>query len=175
MRRYMAFVAVGVAALVLAWAGGKLTVSGSVAKADDGSGQAPGLTMRFAGGWLAEADLGGSSVEVLLLYAGDGSLAMNCTFQGNGLFNATGVGSWEVTGPQTVASTTLLFVQDVQGNLVMYEKIDNEMTLSDEGNRMEGASVIYLYWPGQDPLDPEEIPFATVPAPSVIARRIAVN
>ena len=175
MRRYLKFVAMGIVGLGLVWAGWRATGPSAQAITREMFQQVQGLEKKFCGGWIIRGDLGGTPIEVLQVYGGDGSIVMNCTTRADGLFNATGMGSWKATGPGTAASTTLIFIQDFDGKLLMYEKINNTMTLSDDGNQMEGGSVIFMYWAGQDPLDPEEVPFATVPVPGAVAQRIAVE
>lgn len=174
MRRYLLCAAMGIVVFGLAWAGWQMSGPSALAVTYQ-KFQAQGLEKKFCGGWLFEAVLGDSTVKVLNTFAGDGGLVMNCTTRADDLFNVTGVGSWKATGPQTVSSMALLFIQDFKGNLVMYEKVGNTSTLSDDGNRMEGSSVIYMYWADQDPLDPEEVPFVTVPVPGVVGRRIAIE
>jgi hypothetical protein len=62
-------------------------------------------------------------------------------------------------------------IRDYSQNLICYEVGKLSMTLSDDGNRLEGDGVILIYFPGQDPLDPEEEPGFTIPVP-IDARRI---
>ena len=175
MRRYLAFLAVGIAALGVAWAAGGMDLGQTVAEAMDGAVSPPGLERKFTGGWLLDAYLGETPVQVVTALQAGGSLVANCTTRNDGRFNATTIGSWRPTSPRTMAATELIFIQDYEGNLFLYEKVNFEMTLSDDGNSMEGASLILLYWPDQDPLDPEEEPFVEIPVPVVTGRRIVVE
>jgi hypothetical protein len=175
MKRYVIFVAVGIVGLGLVWAGWRANGPSAFAITRERFAAMEGLEKKFCGGWLAKGDLGGTPIVVVETYGGDGSMVMNCTTRADGLFNVTGMGSWKATGHGTVAATVLLFIQDFQGNLLMYEKVNSTMTLCDDEDFMEGSSFIKMYWADQNPLDPEEVPFAAVPVPGVVAQRIAVE
>lgn len=171
MRRYTAFTVVGIAALGLALVGGWLTLPGTFARSGKGPVGAPGLEMMFSGGWLMVVHEPGGDAEVCLGLGAGGLLVINDTTRLDENFNCTGVGSWMPIGPREITSSLLVFVRDTNGKLVFYEKGNMRMTLSDDGNRLEGPGVIYIYWPDQDPLDPAEEPAFTIDVP-VDAQRI---
>jgi hypothetical protein len=170
MRRYLVVAMVGIMALCLSLAAGRMTMPGAAARANDVSPPAPGLEMKVAGGWFLYVYESETPAEVLAAVDGDGSMVINDTTRADGKFNCTGVGSWEMVGPREVASTVLVFVKDFEGNLAFYEKASGVMTLSDDRNTMEGVAEISFYLPGQNPLDPEEVPIGPFAIPEVWQR-----
>lgn len=143
----------------------------TLAKTAGNAAGAPGLEAKFSGGWLVTVHEPGGDVEVVLGLGGGGLTVINATFVPTGAFHATGMGSWKPVGPREVAVSMLLFARDSTMNLLYYEKGLLSLTLGDQGNWLAGPAVIYVYLPGQDPLDPEEEPFLAVPV-MVDARRI---
>ena len=149
---------------------------------NDGEGNyALGFGKQIAGGWLMAADIG-YPVEVLISLSADGGMMMNSTLRPAGpnntgdwmntRYNTTSHGSWKRTGPKTFESVTLLFIQDNDGNTVMYEKVFMNATLNDHGTRLEGTALIHLIEQGNDPLDPVAPALVSIPVPSVTARPI---
>ncbi len=146
-----------------------------------GKDYALGFGKQIAGGWLMVADLG-APVEVLVSLSADGGMMMNSTLRPAGpdntggwmntRYNTTSHGSWTRTGPKTFESVTLLFIQDNDGNTVMYEKVFMNAALSDDGTRLEGTALIHLIEQGNDPLDPAAPVFVSITVPSFTARRI---
>jgi len=125
----------------------------------------PGLGQKLAGGWLVNGVVGGQPAEVMFSIGADGGVIINDTLRWwdeetggwlNTRANTTAHGSWRCTGPNRIAMTTLLFIQDPSGNTVLYEKIAAELTLQKQSGRLEGTAVVQLIWPDTDPLNPEQ-------------------
>ncbi|MBN1441521.1 MAG: hypothetical protein JXA90_02380 [Planctomycetes bacterium] len=172
MRRYLAFAVVGLAVLGLALAGGRLTLPETLARSSGSPVGVPGLETMFSGGWLLYGEEPSGTVEVLLALNGGGTTVINATPTPAELFNTTGIGSWKPVGPREVTASFMCFVRDYLMNLRVYERAVFSMTLSDDGNMLEGTAVIYIYPPGQNPLDPAVEPIVTVPDLPVWAYRI---
>ena len=146
-----------------------------------GSDYALGFGKQIAGGWLMVADLG-YPVEVLISLSADGGMMMNSTLRTAGpnntgdwmntRYNTTSHGSWKRTGPKTFESVTLLFIQDNDGNTVMYEKVFMNGTLNHDGTGLTGTGLIHLIEQGHDPLDPAAPVLVSITVPSFTARRI---
>ena len=127
------------------------------------------------------ADLG-YPVEVLISISADGGMMMNSTLRPAGpdntggwmntRYNTTSHGSWKQTRPKTFESVTLLFIQDNDGNTVMYEKAFMNAALKDDGTGFEGTALIHLIEQGNDPLDPAAPVLVSIPVPSFTARPI---
>ena len=140
-----------------------------------------GFGKQIAGGWLFVADLG-SPVEGLISFSADGGTMMCSSLRPAGpnntggwmntRYNTTSHGSWKRTGPKTVESVTLLFIQDNDGNTVMYEKVFLNGTLNDHGTKIEGTGLIQLIAQGNDPLDPAAPVLVSITVPSFSARPI---
>ncbi|MBN2507759.1 MAG: hypothetical protein JXQ71_13810 [Verrucomicrobia bacterium] len=140
-----------------------------------------GFGKQIAGGWLMVVDVG-SPVEVLVSLSADGGVMMNSALRPAGpnntggwldtRYNTTSHGSWKRTGPKTFEAVTLLFIQDNDGNLVMYEKVFMNAALNDEGTRFEGTGLIHLIQQGNDPLDPAAPVLVSIPVGSCTARAI---
>jgi hypothetical protein len=173
MRRYIALAVVGAAVLGLALFGGRLLLPETLAKSSQPTG-APGLEKAFSGGWLMNVHEPAGTAEVHLGLGAGGLLVINATPTPNGPFNTTGIGSWKPIGPRELVGTLMCFVRDYSQNLICYEVGKLSMTLSDDGNRLEGDGLILIYFPGQDPLDPEEEPGFEIPVP-IDARRITAE
>lgn len=175
MRRYVAFAVAGIAVLGLAWAGGLVGLPDTQARTAGFPAGAPGLEHRFSGGWFLYGEEPTGTVEVLMALNGGGTTVINCTPTPAGLFNTTGVGSWKPVGPREVTASFMCFVRDYSMGLVVYERAVFSMTLSDDGSMLEGTAVIYIYAPGQNPLDPAEVPIVEFPGLPVWAYRIPAD
>ena len=149
---------------------------------NDGEGNyALGFGKQIAGGWLFVADLG-SPVEGLISFSADGGTMMCSTLRPAGpintggwmntRYNTTSHGSWKRTGPKTFESVTLLFIQDNDGNTVMYEKVFLYGALNDDGAKVEGTGLIHLIEQGNDPLDPAAPILVSIPVLGFTARPI---
>ena len=146
-----------------------------------GGDYALGFGKQIAGGWLMAADVG-YPVEVLVSLSADGGMMMNSTLRTAGpnntgdwmntRYNTTSHGSWKRTGPKTFESVTLLFIQDNDGNTVMYEKVFMNAALNDDGTRLEGTGLIHLIEQGNDPLDPAAPVLFTQAVSSFTARPV---
>jgi hypothetical protein len=140
-----------------------------------------GFGKQIAGGWLFVADLG-APVEGLISFSADGGAMMCSTLRPAGpnntggwmntRYNTTSHGSWKRTGPKTLESVTLLFIQDNDGNTVMYEKVFLYGVLNDDGTGLEGTGLIHLIAQGNDPLDPAVPVLFSQAVPSFTARPI---
>lgn len=148
----------------------------------DGEGDyAFGFGKQIAGGWLMEVDVG-YPVEVLLSLSADGGVMINSTLRWAGpnntggwmntRYNTTAQGSWKRTGPKTFEALTLQFIQDNDGNPVMYEKAFMNAVLNDDRTKIEGTGLIHLIEYGNDPLDPAAPVLVSIPVPSFTARPI---
>lgn len=139
-----------------------------------------GFGKQFAGGWLMTADLG-SPVEVLVSLSADGGVTMNSTLRPAGpnntggwlntRYNTTSHGTWKRTGPKSFETITLMFVQDNDGNTVMYEKVMMQLTLTVKGG-LDGSGRIHMINAGNDPLDAEAPVAFDILVPSLTARPV---
>ena len=169
MRRYLALASVGILALCLAWAGGRMTVPETLAKANV---PPQGLGMKFAGGWYFDLYLAGSTsmVKSLVTLNADGAILFNGSPLTDGTTISTAHGSWRCTGPNTMVGTVLCIGYGLDGNVGWYEEGPLNWTLSADGNQLEGTLSIGLFSADQDPLvdDPA---YGIVPC-NCIGRRI---
>jgi hypothetical protein len=124
----------------------------------------------------------GSPVEILVNLAADGGVMINGTLRPAGpnntggwlntRYNTTSHGTWTRTGHNTFETVTLLFIQDNNGNTVLYEKIMMELSLKANGTKLEGTGLIHLIEKGNDPLDPMAPVMLPIPVASVSGRLI---
>lgn len=146
-----------------------------------GSDNDLGFGKQIAGGWLMVADIG-YPVEVLISISADGGIMMNSTLRPAGpdntgdwlgtRYNTTSHGSWKRTGHNKFETLTLMFIQDNDGNPVMYEKVMFSLALNRPGCRLEGTGLIHLIDKAEDPLDPSAPVFYSLPVPTVTARPV---
>lgn len=153
-----------------------------------GAGGGPGWTDRnlgfgqkVAGGWLMVADVG-TPVEIMVNLAADGGAMFNGTLRPAGpdntggwmgtRYNTTSHGTWTRTGHNTFEMVTLLFIQDNDGNTVLYEKVMMELALKAGGTKLEGTGLIHLIEQGNDPLDSASPVLFPIPVASISGRLI---
>jgi hypothetical protein len=113
---------------------------------------------RLSGTWLGELEIGGvPAAEVLYTFCADGTMVAGGNPLGDSVLSAM-QGAWKRTGLRDFRGTMLMFMRDLDGGILFYEKAPFEISLVGE-NEFEGAFEIELFAPDQDPLDPAEIPF----------------
>lgn len=163
MRKYLVFMALGIAALWLVSAGGGLLGSGPMAAAYTRSAVPPGVALPFAGTWFFHNYVGDSPTWGPLIGTVnvDGTLVISGTPMGGGMMCSDVHGSWKATGRNTMVGTFLCIVTDFDGHPLFYEKGSLEWTLSEDGNELGGLSVINLYGADVDPLVGEPFGMAT--------------
>jgi hypothetical protein len=151
MRRYLAVAAVGIAALCLAWAGGRMTVPEILAKGDGPQGQG----MKCVGAWFYHLYLGDSTTPTPLV----GSINADGTTvtAGSPISNEWGVssvssahGSWKCAGRNRIVGTFHCLGYNPDGTYGWYEKGPFEYTVSRDGDKLEGTIMIGNYTPDQE-------------------------
>jgi hypothetical protein len=149
MRRYLALAAVGILALCLAWAGGRMTLPETLARTNL---PPQGLGMKFVGGWSFDLYLGDSTtaVPILVTVSADGTIVTSGSPLAGGATVSTAHGSWKAVGHDTMVGTvqSLGYVPDASYG--WYERGPLHWTLSNDGNRLEGTLLIGNYTPDQD-------------------------
>ena len=148
---------------------------------DEGQDYAFGMGQKLAGVWLLTGNVP-NPVEVFVSLSADGGMMMNSTLRPAGpnntgawlntRYNTTSHGTWRRTGHNKIESVTLLFIQDNDGNTVMYEKVMLELTLDARGNKLEGGGLIHLIEQGNDPLDPAAPVLYAIPVQAASGRPI---
>lgn len=128
-----------------------------------GQDNALGFGKKIAGGWLATLDLG-SPVDVLMTFGADGSVIVSGQLRWAGpdgtggwegtRYNTTAHGSWVRTAPNAIEAVALLQVQNNDGGVVFYERVEMHVTLNKTETKMEGTGLYQLFEAGVDPLDP---------------------
>ena len=171
MKRYWICAAMGVVGLGLVWVGSRLNEPSAHAVTSQAFQQVQGLERKMSGGWFLYVYESETPAEVLMGLSAGGVEFINATPRPDGDFNCTGIGTWKAAAPNELTSTVIVFNRDLQQNLIFYEKAVSTMTLSDDGSTLEGIGMIYIFMPGQDPMDPEEVPVFQASVP-LAAKRI---
>ena len=136
-------------------------------------GHSIGFGLRLAGAWHAVMDMGAGTTEWVVGITADGVVIGNDTSRQGGMNQLrTGIGSWKRIGQNSAASTSLVLIENPDGNLIFYERVVLEITL--DGDEFSGSAKGYVYLPDQDPWDPAETPINVLTG-TVFARRIVVQ
>lgn len=172
MRRCFAFTALGIAAVWLAWIGGGLAAPRRMAAAHN---QPLGLSKSFASGWYCQLYVDGATTggPIMLTLNADGTFL----FSGApvpGAILSTAHGSWKTVGRNTIVGAGMCIAADFDGNALFYEKGPLELTLSDDGNQVDGTLLLGIYSADQDPLGDDRPEYGIVPC-TITGRRIAAD
>ncbi len=128
-----------------------------------------------AGSYLVDIDVQGfGPARGLQTLTADGGLVSTDTssFGAQGTLNSPGHGAWRRSGSSEITSTALIFIFDPTGQHVITANPRGVLVFDDDFETATGTLDTSLFFPSQDPLDPEETPFAVFPG-TVSYRRIA--
>ena len=155
MKKYMAVAAAGIAALCLAWAGGRMTVPEILAKSD---GPPQGLAMRVAGAWSFHLYLGDSTTPTLLVGTinADGTSLTAGGPLTSGSTVTDALATWKFVGKDKMAGTFKCLGYFPDNTYGWYEIGQFEYTVNRDGNQLEGTALIGNYAPDQ--VYPEDEP-----------------
>ncbi len=137
----------------------------STALAERDSGGAGGAAARspaFAGTFLSTlVDQDGNVSRSLGTGHRDGTLLISDTsdFAGNvpdAHLDSPSYGSWRIIGPLRTSNVVLHFSYDEVGTLMFITRSDWLADFTPDGETISGEGTARIYFPGQDPLDPDD-------------------
>ena len=136
--------------------------SGGVVQVSGGAVQAAAMSPAFAGTFLVTiVTQDGSVLQVLATVHQDGTLIVSDTTDFGGNFpdahlDSPAYGSWRISGNQQTSSVFLHFSYDDDGTLMFIGRTDLVSDLLPGGEETSGEGAGRIYFPGQDPLDPDD-------------------
>lgn len=116
----------------------------------------------FAGTFLSTlVDQDGNVFQSLATAGQDGTLILSDTsdFAGNvpdAHLDSPSYGSWRISGPLQTSNVVLHFSYDEVGTLMFTTRSDWVGDLTPDGETISGEGTARIYFPGQDPLDPDD-------------------
>ncbi len=127
-----------------------------------GAGGAAARSPAFAGTFLSTlVDQDGNVFQSLGTAHQDGTLILSDTsdFAGNvpdAHLDSPSYGSWRISGPLQTSNVVLHFSYDDDGTLMFTTRSDWVADLAPDGETISGEGTARIYFPGQDPLNPDD-------------------